>query len=59
LPFPLEGRPTVDAAFTKPPRADGRDLGYFIWRLRPAGPDQGVVLDDEIREQLRSLGYVN
>jgi arylsulfatase A-like enzyme len=59
LPFPLEGLPSVDAAFAKPPRADGRELGYFIWRLRPAGPDQSVVLDDEIRERLKSLGYVN
>jgi arylsulfatase A-like enzyme len=59
MPFTLEGRPSVDAAFTKPPRVDGRDLGFFVWRLRPAGPDQSVVLDDEIRERLRSLGYIN
>jgi arylsulfatase A-like enzyme len=59
MPFPLEGRPSVEAAFAKPPRADGKELGFFIWRLRPAGPDQSVVLDDEIRERLRSLGYVN
>ncbi len=59
LPFPLEGRPSVEDAFAKPPRADGKELGYFIWRLRPAGPDQSVVLDDEIRERLRSLGYIN
>jgi len=59
LPFPLEGRPSVEAAFSKPPGADGRELGYFIWRLRPAAPDREVVLDDEIRERLRSLGYIN
>jgi arylsulfatase A-like enzyme len=59
LPFPLQGRPLVEEAYQKPPRADGKDLGFFIWRLRPASPDQGVVLDDEIRERLRSLGYVN
>lgn len=59
LPFTLEGRPSMDAAFSKPPHADGRDLGFFIWRLRPAVPDQEIVLDDEIRERLRSLGYIN
>jgi arylsulfatase A-like enzyme len=59
MPFALEGKPTLDAAFTKPPRADGDTLGYFVWHLRPAGPEQGVVLDDEIRERLKSLGYVN
>ena len=59
MPFTLEGRPSAEAAFTKPPRADGRDLGFFIWRLRPAGADQEIVLDDEIRERLRSLGYAN
>ncbi len=59
MPFSLEGKPSADAAFTKPPRADGRDLGFFIWRLRPAAADQEIVLDDEIRERLRSLGYAN
>ena len=59
VPFTLEGKPSAEAAFTKPPRADGRDLGFFIWRLKPAAADQEIVLDDEIRERLRSLGYVD
>jgi arylsulfatase A-like enzyme len=59
MPFALEGRPALDAAYTKPPQADGGRLGYFIWHLRPAGPEQSVVLDDEIRERLKSLGYIN
>jgi len=59
LPFTLEGLPSAEPAYAKPPGVDGRELGYFIWRLRPAGPDQSVVLDDEIRERLRSLGYIN
>ena len=59
MPFSLEGKPSADAAYSKPPRADGRELGFFIWRLRPAAPDQEIVLDDEIRERLRSLGYIN
>lgn len=59
MPFELEGKPTLEAAFRKPPRADGRDLGFFVWRLRPAAPDQSIVLDDEIRERLKSLGYIN
>jgi arylsulfatase A-like enzyme len=59
MPFELEGKPTQEAAFRKPARADGRDLGFFLWRLPPAAPDQAIVLDDEIRERLRSLGYIN
>jgi arylsulfatase A-like enzyme len=59
MPFQLEGKPTMEAAFRKPPRADGRDLGFFVWRLRPAAADQAIVLDDEIRERLKSLGYIN
>lgn len=59
MPFTMEGKPSAEAAFEKPPRADGRDLGFFIWRLRPAAADQEIVLDDEIRERLRSLGYIN
>jgi arylsulfatase A-like enzyme len=59
MPFALEGRPTLDAAYTRPPRADRKELGFFIWHLRPAGSEQSVVLDDEIRERLRSLGYIN
>jgi len=59
MPFALEGRPTLDAAYTRPPHADGGRLGFFIWHLRPAGPEQSVVLDDEIRERLKSLGYIN
>jgi len=59
MPFQLEGKPTMEAAFRKPPRADGRDLGFYVWRLRPAAADQAIVLDDEIRERLRSLGYIN
>ena len=59
MPFALEGRPALDAAYTRPPHADGKRLGFFIWHLRPAGPEQSVVLDDEIRERLRSLGYIN
>ncbi|MEK7798431.1 MAG: hypothetical protein AAB297_01270 [Acidobacteriota bacterium] len=59
MPFVREGKPSMEAAFQKPPHADGRDLGFFIWRLRPAAPDQEIVLDAEIRERLRSLGYIN
>jgi len=59
MPFALEGRPALDAAYTRPPHADGKRLGFFIWHLRPAGPEQSVVLDDEIRERLKSLGYIN
>src|SRR5262249_50703786 len=59
MPFSLEGQPSAEAAYSKPGRADGKDLGFFIWRLRSAGADQTVVLDEEIRQRLRSLGYIN
>ncbi|HEU4401871.1 MAG TPA: sulfatase [Candidatus Polarisedimenticolia bacterium] len=59
LPFTLEGDAQAPAAFIRPPRSAGNELGFFLWRTRPAGPDQTIILDDEIRERLRSLGYVN
>jgi arylsulfatase A-like enzyme len=59
LPFTLAGEPPSAAAFARPAHAAGGDLGYYLWRIRPAAPDQEVILDDEIRERLRSLGYVN
>jgi len=59
LPFTLAGDPPSAAAFARPAHTAGRDLGYYLWRIRPAAANQEVVLDDEIRERLRSLGYVN
>jgi arylsulfatase A-like enzyme len=58
LPFTL-GAPTHDAAFARPRRIAERELGYFLWRNRPTEPGQEIVLDDEIRERLRSLGYID
>jgi arylsulfatase len=58
LPFVL-GAPDHDAAFARPRRMAERELGYFLWRNRPAEPDREIVLDDEIRERLRSLGYID
>jgi arylsulfatase A-like enzyme len=58
MPFTLEGLPSDAAAFERPPHAEGTELGFYLWRNRPAGPEQEIVLDDEIRERLRSLGYV-
>ena len=59
LPFSLEGDAKADAAFARPAHVDGREVGYFLWRNRPAGPDQAITLDEEIRERLRSLGYAH
>ncbi len=59
LPFELPGLAQQGAAFSRPPHAGGRDLGFYLWRLPPALPDQAIVLDDEIRERLRSLGYID
>jgi arylsulfatase A-like enzyme len=59
MPFQLSGETSAAAAFQIPPHAEGKDLGFYVWRNRRAGPDQQIILDDEIRQRLRSLGYVN
>ena len=58
MPFGL-GEPNHDAAYARPQQAAGRERGFFLWRNRPAPPDQEIVLDDAIRERLRSLGYID
>ncbi len=59
MPFRLLGNAQGETPFVRPPHAAGRDLGFFLWRNRPARPDQEITLDDEIRERLRSLGYID
>ncbi len=59
MPFRLQGLPTEDSAFTRPDHVGGRDLGFFLWRNRHPAPDREIMLDDEIRQRLRSLGYVD
>ncbi len=59
MPFLLSGETSAAAAFQRPPHTEGKDLGFYVWRNRPAGPDQQIILDDEIRQRLRSLGYLN
>ncbi len=59
MPFQLQGDARGEAPFRRPAHGAGIDLGFFLWRTRPAGPDQQIFLDDEIRQRLRSLGYVN
>jgi len=59
LPFTLEGIPQSELAFERPVVDSGAAPRFMLWRNRPPRPDQEIVLDDEIRERLRSLGYVN
>lgn len=59
LPFSLAVETDAEAAFVRPAFEEGRDLGFFMWRVPRAAPDQEVVLDDEIRDRLKSLGYIN
>jgi arylsulfatase A-like enzyme len=59
MPFTLPGRAAAEAAFARPKHAPGREIGFYLWRNRPARPDQAITLDEEIRERLRSLGYVD
>lgn len=57
LPFTLEGAPDAEAAYERPP-----DLGaaprFLLYRNRLAAPEEPVILDEETRARLRSLGYV-
>jgi arylsulfatase A-like enzyme len=59
LPFSLAGDPESEAAFERPEPAAAARPAFFVWRNRPAAEGQEVVLDDEIRARLRSLGYVD
>jgi arylsulfatase A-like enzyme len=47
------------AVFQPPPEAPGQGPGYRLWRTHPAAAEQEVVLDEETRERLRSLGYID
>jgi len=59
MPFHLRGDARGTDPFTRPAHTEGKDLGFFIWRNRPAAPGETITLDDEIKERLRSLGYLN
>jgi len=59
MPFTLEGNPSSDLAFERPGYEPGAEVGYFLWRTRPAAPGQAIRLDETIRERLESLGYVD
>jgi arylsulfatase A-like enzyme len=61
IPLTLDGAAGGEPVFRSPAGAAGRPpaAGFRIWRTRPASPDQPVVLDDETRERLRSLGYID
>jgi hypothetical protein len=62
LPLRLDGSAGADAngaLFQPPPESPGQGPGYRLWRTRPASAEQEVVLDDETRERLRSLGYID
>jgi arylsulfatase A-like enzyme len=59
MPFTLAGDPGSEAAFERPARPGGAGPVFLLWRNRPASAEQEVVLDDEIRARLKSLGYVD
>jgi arylsulfatase A-like enzyme len=59
MPFTLEGSPGSEAAFGRPERTALPGGQFSLWRTRPATPDQPMTLDDDTRERLRSLGYVD
>jgi hypothetical protein len=59
MPFTLAGSPGSETAF-RPPARRATEGGLFtLWRTPPVTPDQPVVLDDETKERLRSLGYID
>jgi hypothetical protein len=59
MPFTLEGSPGSEAAFGRPERAAAPGGQFSLWRTRPATADQPMTLDEDTRERLRSLGYVD
>jgi arylsulfatase A-like enzyme len=66
IPLTLEGAlEGSNALFAPPPDVAGRSArtaatpGFRLWRTRPAAPDEPVTLDEETRERLRSLGYID
>lgn len=58
VPFTLGGDPDSEAAYERPAHQPGRDLGFYLWRI-PLAPRDEVVLDEEIRARLKSLGYID
>jgi hypothetical protein len=59
MPFTLEGAPSSELAFERPIYEPGTEVGFFLWRTRPAAAGQAITLDEEIRDRLKSLGYVD
>jgi hypothetical protein len=59
MPFTMEGDPKDAAAFAPPAMSGAAGPVFGLWRTRPVAVDQPVVLDDETRARLRSLGYVD
>jgi len=58
MPFTLEGMPNSAAAFARPPDPPRPVPRFMLYRNPLAAPEEPVTLDDETRERLRSLGYV-
>ena len=58
MPFTMEGAPDAAPAFARPPDETPPVPRYLLWRTRPVTAEEPVELDEELRERLRSLGYV-
>ena len=65
IPLALDGAAVGGPVFVPPALAAGPGstrpprVVYLLWRTRPAAADQSVTLDDETRERLRALGYID
>ena len=59
VPFTLGGRGGDESAFAPPPEGSCRGPCFALWRTHAASQDEPVVLDQETRERLRSLGYID
>jgi hypothetical protein len=58
MPFTMEGAPDAAPAFARPPGEVPAVPRFLLWRTRPATAEEPVLLDEELRARLKSLGYV-
>jgi arylsulfatase A-like enzyme len=58
MPFTLEGTPHSEAAYDRPPDPPRPLARFLLYRNRLGTPEEPVTLDQETRERLRSLGYI-
>jgi len=56
-PFSFAG-PLRSDILQRPPYRSGGEIGFFLWKNAGASPSDAVDLTEEMKERLRSLGYI-